>query len=125
MMKKSKSLLLALSAALALSTAYGHGVPTPNHGGIVQAVGDTWLELVPAAGKIELYVEDDGDPMPSAGLSGHVSVENGGTKADYALKPAGGNKLEAAGARVPKGAKVIAVLVLADKSKVPATFVVK
>jgi hypothetical protein len=124
-MNKSLSLMLAASAALALSTAHGHGTPTPNHGGIVQAVGETWLELVPAAGKIELYVEDDGDPMPSAGLSGHVSVENGGAKTDYVLKPAGGNKLEAVGARAPKGARVVAVLVLADKSKVPATFVVK
>lgn len=124
-MKTSLSLLLAASAALALSTAHGHGTPTPNHGGIVQAVGDTWLELVPASGKIELYVEDDGDPMPSAGLSGHVSVQNGAAKADYVLKPAGGNKLEAVGAQAAKGAKVIAVLVLADKTKVPASFVVK
>lgn len=124
-MKKSISLLLAASAALVLSSAHGHGTPTPNHGGIVQAVGDTWLELVPASGKIELYVEDDGDPMPSAGLSGHLSVQNGGAKADYVLKPAGGNRLEAVGAQAPKGAKVIAVLVLADKTKVPATFVVK
>lgn len=124
-MKKSLSLMLAASAALALSTAYGHGTPTPNHGGIVLAVGETWLELVPAADKIELYVEDDGDPMPSAGVSGHVSIQNAGAKADYVLKPAGSNKLEAVGARAPKGAKVVAVLVLADKTKVPATFVVK
>ena len=124
-MKKPLSLLLAASAVLALSTAHGHGTPTPNHGGIVQAVGDTWLELVPAGGKIELYVEDDGDPMPSVGLSGHVSVQNGGAKVDYVLKPAGGNKLEAVGANAGKGAKVIAVVVLADKTKVPATFVVK
>jgi hypothetical protein len=117
--------MLAVSAALALSTAHGHGTPTPNHGGIVQAVGETWLELVPAADKIELYVEDDGDPMPSAGLSGHVRVENGSARTDYVLKPAGGNKLEAAGARAPKGVKVLAVVVLADKTKVPATFVVK
>jgi hypothetical protein len=124
-MKQSLSLLLAVSATLAFSTAHGHGTPTPNHGGIVQAVGETWLELVPAADKIELYVEDDGDPMPSAGLSGHVSVDNGGARTDYVLKPAGGNKLEAVGARAPKGVKVLAVVVLADKTKVPATFVVK
>lgn len=124
-MKKSLSLLLAAGTALALSTAHGHGTPTPNHGGIVQAVGETWLELVPASGKIELYVEDDGDPMPSAGLSGHVSVQHGGARHEYVLKPAGGNKLEALGAQAPKGAKVLAVLVLADKTKVPATFVLK
>ena len=109
----------------ARARAHGHGTPTPNHGGIVQAVGETWLELVPASGKIELYVEDDGDPMPSAGLGGHLSVQNGGAKADYVLKPAGGNKLEAVGATAAKGAKVTMVVVLADKTKVPATFIVK
>ncbi|WP_075792638.1 hypothetical protein [Massilia putida] len=122
-MKRSISFPLA-AAALVLSTAHGHGTPTPNHGGIVQAVGETWLELVPCSGKIELYVEDDGDPMPSAGVTGHLSVQNGAAKADYPLKPAGGNKLEAVGAQAAKGARVTAVLILADKTKVPATFVV-
>jgi hypothetical protein len=125
-MKKIASLLLACSAAFALPYASGHGAPSPNHGGIVLAVGETWLELVAGSGSVELYVEDDGDPMPSAELSGHVTIQNGASKSEYVLKPAGGNKLEAKGALAPKGAKVTALLVLADKkTKVPATFIVK
>ena len=125
-MKRIASAVLLASAALVLSSAHGHGTPTPNHGGQVMAVGETWLELVAANGAVELYVEDDGDPLPSADLSGHVTVQNGAARTDYVLKPAGGNKLEAKGAQVPKGAKVTAVLVLADKkTKVPASFIIK
>ena len=125
-MKKIASVLLLASVALTLSSAYGHGAPTPNHGGQVLAVGETWLELVAGSGTVELYVEDDGDPMPSAGLGGQLTIQNGASKTEYALKPAGGNKLEAKGALAPKGAKVTAVLVLADKkTRVPATFVIK
>jgi hypothetical protein len=125
-MKKIVSALLLCAAAVVPPFAYSHGAPTPNHGGIVLAVGETWLELVAGSGSVELYVEDDGDPMPSAELSGHLTIQNGASKTEYALKPAGGNKLEAKGALAPKGAKVTALLVLADKkTKVPATFLIK
>jgi hypothetical protein len=125
-MKKFASAALLASAALALSSAHGHGTPMPNHGGQVLAVGETWLELVAANGSVDVYVEDDGDPLPSADLSGRLTVQNGAGKTDYVLKPAGGNKLEAKGALAPKGAKVTAVLVLADKkTKVPASFIIQ
>jgi hypothetical protein len=124
-MKKLASVVLLAAAGMVLSVAHGHGTPTPNHGGQVLAVGETWLELVANGASVELYVEDDGDPMPSAGLGGQLTVQNGTSKTEYALKPAGGNKLEAKGALASKGAKVTAVLVLADKTKVPATFVIK
>lgn len=121
-MKKLIGLLLACSASL----AYAHGTPSPNHGGIVQAVGETWLELVVKGGNVALYVEDDGEPMDSAGLSGQLTIINGARKAEFALKPAGGNKLEVNGAVAAKGAKVVTLLVLADKkTRVPATFLIK
>lgn len=124
-MKKVIGMLLLCSATLAMSGAQAHGTPVANHGGIVMAVGETWLELVAKAGSVELYVEDDGDPMDSAGMSGKVTVVNGASSKEYVLTPAGGNRLEAKGAKVPKGAKVNTVLVLADKTRVPATFTVK
>jgi hypothetical protein len=125
-MKKFIGVLLMCSASLALNSAYGHGAPSPNHGGIVQAVGETWLELVVKGGNVELYVEDDGEPMDSAGLSGQLTIINGAGKTEFALKPAGGNKLEVKGAVAAKGAKVVTLLVLADKkTKVPATFLIK
>jgi hypothetical protein len=124
-MKKIIGMLLVCSASLALNVAHAHGTPTPNHGGIVLAVGETWLELVANAGSVDVYVEDDGEPMDSAALSGKLTVVNGAKTSEYTLTPAGGNRLEAKGAVARKGAKVTTVLVLADKTKVPATFIVK
>ncbi|RJG20647.1 hypothetical protein [Massilia cavernae] len=122
-MKKVIAVLVMCSATLGMGAAHAHGTPTPNHGGVVQAVGETWLELVAKSGAVELYVEDDGEAMDSAPMSGKVTVVDGAKKSEYTLKPAGGNKLEAAGAVVPKGAKVVTVLVMADKkTKVAATF---
>lgn len=124
-MKKVIGMLLLCSATLAMGGARAHGNPVANHGGIVLAVGETWLELVAKPGSVDLYVEDDGDPMDSKGMSGKVTVVNGAGSKEYVLTPAGGNRLEAKGAKVPKGAKVTTVLVLADKTRVPATFTVK
>lgn len=122
-MKKLLGKLVLCSAALAMGNAYGHGTPMARHGGVIQAVGETWLELVVKGDKIELYLEDDGDPMPSAGVSGTVSVA--GKPGELTLSPAGDNKLTARGA-VATGAKVTARLLLADKkTKVAATFALK
>ena len=122
-MKKIFAALLVCSATLGMGAAHAHGTPTANHGGIVQAVGETWLELVTKGGAVDLYVEDDGEAMDSAPMSGKITVIDGARKAEYALKPAGGNKLQAAGVVVPKGARVLTVLVLADKkTRVAATF---
>jgi hypothetical protein len=40
-MKKMIGMLLVCSASLALNGAAAHGTPSPNHGGIVMAVGET------------------------------------------------------------------------------------
>ena len=117
--------IVTMIALCATSLVFAHGTPTANHGGIVQAVGETWLELVVRGDGLDLYVEDDGDEMPSAGLAGTLTVVDGAGKKEFALKPAGGNKLEAKG-KAPKGAKVLVLLTLDDKkTKVSTTFNVK
>lgn len=124
-MKKLFGLMVLCSASLALGAAHAHGAATPNHGGIVQTVGETWLELVVRGDTLELYVEDDGEEMPSADLSGKLTIVDGAGKKEVTLKPAGGNKLEAKGA-AGKGAKVLALLTLADKkTRVSTTFTLK
>lgn len=122
-MKKILSILALSAAALSANFAQAHGSPTANHGGMVKAVGETWLELVVKGDTLELYVQDDGDDMPSADLSGKVTVVKGTSKTEFALKPAGGNKLEVQAPGALKGAKVVAVLTLADKkTRVSTTF---
>ena len=120
-----KKVIGILMLCLAMNGAQAHGAPSPNHGGIVQAVGETWLELVVKGDTLELYLEDDGEEMPSAGLTGKLTLVNGASKTDVVLKPAGGNKLEARGT-TSKGGKVLALLTLADKkTHVSATFQLK
>jgi hypothetical protein len=123
-MKKIIGMGIMCLAALAFGPAYGHGSPTANHGGVVMAVGETWLELVVRGDTLELYLEDDGDAMDSKGISGKLTIAG---KADLSLTPAGGNMLKAkSSSPVPAGAKVAAVLLLADKkTKVATTFTVK
>lgn len=124
-MKKILGMLAVCCAALAGGTIHAHGVATPNHGGVVQTVGETWLELVTRGDTLELYVQDDGEDLPSADMSGKLTIVDSAGKKEVALKPAGGNKLEARGA-AGKGAKVLALLTLADKkTRVSTTFVLK
>ena len=116
----------AITAALTGNLARAHGTPQPNHGGIVQAVGETWLELVVRGDAVDLYVQDDGDDMPSAGMCGKFTVVTGAAKKEFALAPAGDNKLTGKAVGVAKGSKVLTVVTLADKkTKVSAAFDIK
>ena len=122
-MRKLTGMLVLCAASLAFGTAQGHGNPVANHGGVVQAVGETWLELVVKDGSVEMYLEDDGDPMESAGVSGKVTL--GGK--EVVLAPAGGNKLSGKIAgKAPGSGKATVILLLSDqKTKVAATFTLK
>jgi hypothetical protein len=100
----------ALALALLAAPAAAHGPENPMYGGIVQKVSDLHFELVPHPGGAWLYVADHGKPVDSARLSGKLTVLNGTEKSEGALKPAGGNKLEAAGLRIAPGARVVALV---------------
>ena len=58
-------------------------------------------------------------------MSGKLTVLNGADKSEADLKPAGGNKLEAKGVKLGKGAKAVAALQTADKKTVTVRFTVK
>jgi hypothetical protein len=128
-----KQVLPSFAAALILTlvpvgfnVARAHGGTQPEHGGIVQLVGDMSFELVPAADRVELYVEDDGDEVTSADLAAKLTIVEGGAKSEVVLASAGGNKFEAKGVKIAKGAKVTALLTLKDKeSKIAANFIIK
>lgn len=119
-------LIVLAVAPLTFNTARAHGGTQPEHGGVVQLVGDMSFELVPAADHVELWVEDDGEEVTSADLAAKLTIVDGGAKSEVALTPAGGNKFEAKGVKLGKGAKVTALLTLKDKqSKVAANFTIK
>ncbi len=120
-MKTFRHLSIALAAAATLAAgplvspvAHAHGGIVAKHGGIAKEADDIGYELVVKSDGIELYMEDHGEPLASAGFSGKVTVLAGGAKSEAALKPAGANKLVATGVKVGSGAKVVASLTAAD-----------
>ncbi|EPD43232.1 MULTISPECIES: hypothetical protein [Delftia] len=128
---KSTSLrLVATSTVFAASllvapVAFAHGDAQPQHGGIVSSASELSFELVAAADGAALYVVDHDRPFDTSGMVGKLTVLNGAEKAETVLKSAGGNKLEAQGVKLAKGAKVVAVLQTADKKTVTVRFAVK
>jgi hypothetical protein len=124
-----KNLLSATCLALGLSAmgapaALAHGGAMPKHGGIAQAAGDLGFELVSTADGAALYVDDHGTPLSPAGMTGRMTVLNGTQKSEADLV-AVGDRLEAKGIKLAKGAKVVAALTTAQKKAVTVRFTVK
>ena len=123
-MKRLFPVLLA-AVALAAGTAWPHGDEKARHGGLVQMAGEVKFELVARADSAEVYLDDHGETIPTAKLSGKLTVLSGAGKSEAKLEPAGNDKLVAKGVKLVKGDKVIALVTLADKSTSSARFVIK
>jgi hypothetical protein len=117
--------VLSLLWVLASGVALGHGNTKPLHGGVMQMVGEQTFELVAKPEGTELYVVDDGEDIDSSTMSAMMVVDAGGTKSEFVMLAAGGNKYVAKGAKLPSGAKVAVSLVAADQSKTTARFTIK
>jgi len=117
--------VLGLAMLLATGVALGHGNTKPQHGGVVQMVGETVFELVAKPEGAELYVVEDGEDIDSSKLSATMTVDAGGTKSEVVLLAAGANKYVSKGTKIPGGAKVVVMLVAADRSKTTARFTIK
>jgi hypothetical protein len=124
---KNGKIRIALAAALAALAfeAAAHGEAKPMHGGIVQVAQDLQFELVPQAAGAALYVVDHGKPADASKMSGKLTVLNGTQKTEGVLKPAGGNRLDAADVRLAPGAKVVASIQGATAKPVTVRFTVK
>lgn len=101
--------MLALRA-VTLNPAMAHGEAKPRHGSIVQVANDVNFELVVEADGATNYLVDHDEPMESKGVAGKLTVLNGGEKTEVDVKAIDGNKLQAKGAKIASGAKVVAVL---------------
>jgi hypothetical protein len=117
--------VLGLAMLLATGVALGHGNTKPQHGGVVQMVGETVFELVAKPEGAELYVVDDGEDIDSSKTSATMTIDAGGTKAEVVLLAAGSNKFVSKGTKLPSGAKVVVMLVDANQSKTTARFTIK
>jgi hypothetical protein len=117
--------LLVMAATLHVGFAYAHGDEKARHGGLVQMAGETKFELVAGGEGAELYLDDHGTTMPTAKLTGKLTVLSGTAKSEAKLEPASGDKLVAKGVKLAKGDKVIALVTMEDKSTSSARFVIK
>lgn len=121
-----KHTLFALALSLVATPALAHGDDKPRHGGQVVEVGETVFELVRAKTGVSLYVMEDGDEVPAAGLMAKLIVTTGAKRQDVALTPAAGNQFVAKGASIPAGSKVGVLLIdRATQARQTATFTVK
>ncbi len=111
--------------ALAATHAFAHGALKAKHGGVVQSASDLSFELVAGADGATLYVIDHEADFDTARASGKLTALNGTEKSEAELKPAGGNKLEAKGVKLGKGAKVVAVLTTPAKKAITIRFTMK
>jgi hypothetical protein len=103
------SALLWLSAGT-FGVAWGHGDDAPKHGGLIRHANDVTYELVPLPQGAQIYVEDHGKPVSTATMLGKLTVLQGVVKSEAVLKPGGPNRLDAAGVKIAKGARVLAVI---------------
>lgn len=116
---------IALGGSLIISPAsFSHDDPKPRHGGIVQLVNDVSYELVIRDAGVDIYVTDHGKPMSTAGMTGKLTVMMGTHRSDVDLVAAG-DKLEAKGVKLAKGAKLVAALTLPTKKAVTVRFAIK
>ena len=115
---------LCAASLLAAPAVFAHGDGKPQHGGIVRTASDLSFELVGSADGAVIYVEDHGKPMAPTGLKGKLTVLNGAEKSEADLVVAG-DKLEAKGVKLAKGAKVVAALVTPAAKAITVRFTVK
>lgn len=132
-----KTLLSTTLLALFTATAQAHGDAAhaghnhatdhaPAHGGIVVEKNHMDWELVAKPERITIYFRDHGKKISTQGANGKVTVLSGKAKADAVLKPAGDNRLEAAGPfQLGPGTKVVATVTLAGGKPANVRFELK
>ena len=118
-------MMLMTASIFGWETALAHGDAAAQYGGIVQMVDDQSFELVVRGDSAALYLGDHGEKVPTANMTGKLTVLSGTNKSEAKLEPAGGHKLEAKGVKITKGDKVIALITSADKKTTSVRFVIK
>lgn len=123
-MKKFLTMVLLALASLGLNTAWAHGEVKAKHGGVVQEANDLVFELVQHATGAAIYIDDHGQPMKPVGLSGKLTVLEGGVKKDYPMA-LGVDRIEVGGVKLVKGMRAVAVINGVGGKTVTVRFTVK
>jgi hypothetical protein len=123
MMKKLLTVVVLGLSAFSFNVALAHGGAQARHGGVAVMASDLGFELVGTPTGAAIYVEDHGKPMAPTGLKGKLTVLNGAEKSEADLVVAG-DRLEAKGVKLAKGAKVVAALVTPAAKAITVRFTV-
>ena len=115
----------ALAAWSAGTAALAHGAAKARHGGVAQMASDVAFELAQMPEGAVLFLEDHGQPMPTQGAFGKLSVIKGSERSEADLVAGGDNRLVARGVRLDSGARVVASVTLTNKKTVTVRFRLK
>lgn len=120
-------ILAVTASAFFVSQAIAHGIPLPQHGGLMDDAGLVAVEMVAKPGAVDLYVTDDDAPVDAKNIKGVLTVTNAaGAKKETPITLVTGNQLQSKGVNVEAGSKVTALLTMADgTTKVSARFKVQ
>lgn len=124
MMKRLLTAAVLGLSALSFNAAFAHGGGPAKHGGVVATASDLSFELVSSPDGAFIYVEDHGKPMAPTGMKGKLTVLDGAAKSEAELVVAG-DRLEARGLKLAKGAKVVASLVTPAAKAITVRFTVR
>lgn len=120
--------LTTLTVALAMAASgpvLAHGAK-PQHGGVVNSVGDLSFELVSKDGKAVIYVDDHGKQKATAGANATLTVLSGKKKAYSVLEASGINALVSKeDITLAPGTKAVASISFPDKPALSVRFAVR
>ncbi len=111
-------------SALSFNVAFAHESAVARHGGVVATASDLNFELVAQSGNAVIYIDDHGKPLAPTGMKGKLTVLNGAEKSEAELLVAG-DRLEARGVKLGKGAKVVAALTTPAAKAITVRFTIK
>ncbi|MEH3037530.1 MAG: hypothetical protein PGN23_13755 [Sphingomonas adhaesiva] len=115
------TMMLAVLVATAPAALQAHGALNARHGGQIQEVSETGVELVTGATGVDVYLTDDDTPLAASGYGGKVTVTAAnGARTEAPLVAVEGNHLTAAGLVAPAGSKVL--VTLSDRATGMRTF---
>jgi len=120
----TRLVVLATIALFGASAVWAHGDPVPQRGGILQAIDELDFELVVKDDKIDLYVSDDEEPVPSEKMSGTLTIMSDAGKSKAVFEPAGINRLRAKDVTAASGSRVIALVTMPDGKSLAVQFAI-
>ncbi|WP_122318379.1 hypothetical protein [Pseudomonas cichorii] len=114
---------LLVACALFIGQANAHGIPKPQHGGLIEDAGLVAIEMVANGDTVDLYLTDHDQAVSAENVSGVLTITTRHKRVKTDIVAVSGNHLQSKGVSFQSGSRVSALLTLADgETKVSARF---